>query len=1230
MRRTATHELVNGIMRAVSIAKHSDARYIRLRLIALIRLYQLLAYACMQLHSWTALAICLAIGTLVAMSVFHLRHLLSDELILAIGVLLLLQLVACILIKLIPTAFKWVSPLKAAFELECHFESLRGRVASGIELAMRRVHAEGVSERLIQAAIADSLSGLLSVRWYSPLLERFYPAMKGMAIAAMLWCAALLWASLSHTDLQDLVMPFITAHDSVAFSRHGKLAIEPLPNAVLKGSNITVRAVATGGVPREVCLKVTGKMTKHTAVLMMHLKALSVHLLQPALFIWRNRRYGALTYEVCLRNLREDTIIVAQSGNVRSKAHLIRVVDFPTIKSITLLIEPPLYTGLEVRELSLSAPANLSIPYGSLVSMTVICNNRLKSAVIHPEGDSAVTMSVNGNVASALLEMRRSMRIGVTVRDIYGSEGQWGKVSLAVVHDKPPVVEILSPTESEVRVLPVASVPIVVQASDDYGLGNLKVTFVGNVPVKREVELGSYGGSEKEATANLLMHIVGLRVGSIIRFRALASDNDELLGPKVGCSAWRTVRVVTLNEFLSEFEGLERKACEVLHDAASEYESALNAIERAMKILAHRPLSRGELSKLQAAVERLSELKREFEQLSSEVSSKVDMAHLNQVASPIDWLDRMLRQYLLNRLDSDIEALKRLEVAALRGAPNEALSRLSESAHSSVATTMSSIEQASRALQRARRFSELFKLALGAAEVSKSICEVKRRVELLPNNELSSRMSQLRQSVAAAEARIQWIRQRMRAVASEWRGDGEGDLASILMRANDELPIEGVKSALANAIEAMQHTDLSAVSQSLSALHQAVQKFSEDVFEAYERVRLHAYRSDRDRLAQVWRRVEKLLNDQRELAHATEMTLKFGREAGTGLQREGEGEGNETQLKQREGANLAPEELIERQGRLVGQAQPLPKQVSELLGLIPQLDHGVVSNATSALMAMRSSLSHLRKRNLASASRAQANAISALEALSNALSNVFRYDYGVASQLAGIAQMEMIDLALLQESINLRSKDAIRFKSADNEALRKLMAVQERMIRSALKRADNLFGVPWSAELRELVHAAQTDAAEVATAIERGSIDSTVRQKQERILLTLLRLANELSGTHQAMQAMQQRLAGQREGEGMKRGGQEGKEDEDGGKKDGWRNWLRSLPGSVFGKFIEHGPPMKSVPEALVMHRAQVTEGTGKGAVKGTAQPMPHSQEAIAPATYRNAITIYFKRVGSR
>ncbi|MCX7776710.1 MAG: hypothetical protein RMK18_07955 [Armatimonadota bacterium] len=1210
-------------MRTMNFMGHSDAHPIRARLVTLIRLYQLLAFTCVQLLSWSAFAICLAIAILVAMLILHCGDYMPDALILAIGLLLLLQLAACAAVKVIPSAFRWLSPLKVAIELEHQFESLKGKVTCGVELSMQRVLSEGISERLVQAAIADALNGMLSVRWHLPLLRRANAAAKVTAVALILWLAIPLWMKFSHINPYDLMMPFIAAYGSIAFARHGKLVIEPLPKAVLRGSNLMVRVRVTGGVPKDVWLKVTGINTKRITHLRMHTDVRPSHLFQLDSLI--RRKWRNLTFETLLHNLQEDVLVSARSGNVRSKALLINVVDFPKVKSIRFSVEPPPYTGLEPNELSPKAADKLPIPYGSFVTIVARCNNKLKNATISCGNGSQAPMHVHGNAASTSFEVRRNMRISMMLHDVYGFESQWGRVLLSVVQDKPPMVRILTPTENEVRVLPVASVPVVVGAADDYGLRKLKVVFVGDVTDEREVELGSYS-FEREATANLLMHIVGLRVGSIIRFRALAYDNDELLGPKVGYSDWRAVRVVTIGEFLSEFEGLERRIKEMLHNAAVEYKLAIKAIEGATKALEQRSLSESNISNMRTAIERLSELKSSIEQLGEELSSKVDMAHLNQIASPIDWLERLLHQFLIGKLSGDVESFKRLESAIRQQAKFDALSRMADSVRSSAQMTMEGINQAMMALRRAKRFSELFKLTLEAAKTSKLVSEISGQVERLSGKGLQS--SQVFKSLTDVEKRIHWLSGRMKSIATEWRNDREEDLARILMNAYDKLPMDEIKLALTNAHNAVRNNDLSKAAVSISALHQAAQKFSDVTLEAYELARLWAYRSDRDKLAQVWGQVMKLLKRQREIAALTAKLLEAAR---NGNLRRGEYEqGGDAQLNQSSEISIPTiEELTKRQESLTESAQSLPGHVSELLRLVPQIDARISGNAKSALREMKSSSILLRMRNLPSASRAQRNATAALEMLSSALSNVFHYSYGVASQLAGIAQMEMLELACLQESINLQSEGWVRLKAAHGEAQRKLMAVQEKMIRSALKRADNLFGVPWSAELRELVHMAQTDANEVALAIEGGSIDPSVRKKQERILLTLLRLANELSGTPQAMQMMQ-RLAQEREGDGMKAHGRKEGEKEDGGREGNWKDWLRSLPDSLFGRFIEHGPPMKSIPEALVLRHAQATQSLIKGEFKGSTQPMPYNPEVVPPAPYRNAITIYFKRVGNR
>ncbi|MFA4015829.1 MAG: hypothetical protein RUDDFDWM_000923 [Candidatus Fervidibacterota bacterium] len=1172
------------------------ANFEKHKLIALIRLYQICAFLCAQTSALAAISINACIVLLGALVAMHIQFVVHEALILFFGIILLAQFFVSVFVFFVLAVSKWVSPIKAAIEIERSFQHLSGRLSSGVGLALSKIKHDGISDVLIHAAISDALRALQCVQWLKPLRERLGKAFMNIAVAIALWCLALIWVVIERTTPTELIAPFVVAYNSLEFKRHGKLVFEGLQNTVLRGSSVRVCVRAYGGVPKEVWLRVLSKGkrydTKMQQVSKSHLKPIFAKHLQ-----FNN---GVL-YEISLRNIRNDIRIAAFSDGIWSKWHLIRVVDPLMVRAVKVSVEPPLYTGLEPREITIGLnPTVITAPYGSLLSISVQCNNRLVEALAHRNGAQPLKMAVNGSLASLELEAKSSVSIGVELKDSFGFSKRWSGIQLRVLKDMPPSVNILAPEEQDVPVLPYASVPVVVEASDDYGLDKLKVVFSGSVP-RREVELGSYSGTEKKVTTSLLIHIAGLKVGDVIRFRAVATDNDELLGPKMSISQWRSIRVVTMDEFLSSAWQLEKRVEEKLREVVEQYEKALRTLTGVAERIKHALKPSGsDVRCINEILCRLESVRKELSKASEEMETHVRTARLNQIASSIEWLNEWLRQFLYEGIGEDVTMLNRLKEVLKRGKTDaEQFLRLVKHMDQ---VSQSEVRNALMVIQRVRNFSELLKTVLKSAEAAHQFAALKTQLEGLPQEKFTTVAKALSKQLSELKERFKKFTDALKAIAKRW--ENEKELATILVNAFNELSALEVERALAEASEALLKNPQDADAK-LTTASRAVNSFVEALKETYERMRLQAYRSDRDKLAEVWSLTEKLAREQRTVMRLTK----------------------DAQMKHSI-KEMKLTELIERQLKLSKKSQKLLEQLVELRKLIPQLSMRLVRNARGASEAKARAFTMLNFGDLLKATKAQAEAISNLEQLLSGLSSVFHYSYGVASQIAGIAQMEMLDLASLQERINLQSN---RLSLKDRQ-LRQLMATYELMIRAALKRADNLFGVPWSAELREFVHKAQSDALDIASAIERGNLNEEIRMKQEHVLIALLKLANELSGIPQAMSEMQatQKLA---LGQKKKQGRGEGEEKEGGrerGKGEDWREWLRSLPDSLFGRFVEHGPPMKSVPEALAMQSPQRAYAPTQGRRTKASQQVQSTVQLSAPAPYRNAVTIYFKRVGGR
>ncbi|HID07983.1 MAG TPA: hypothetical protein EYP10_12650 [Armatimonadetes bacterium] len=112
------------------------------------------------------------------------------------------------------------------------------------------------------------------------------------------------------------------------------------------------------------------------------------------------------------------------------------------------------------------------------------------------------------------------------------------------------------------------------------------------------------------------------------------------------------------------------------------------------------------------------------------------------------------------------------------------------------------------------------------------------------------------------------------------------------------------------------------------------------------------------------------------------------------------------------------------------------------------------------------------------------------------------------------------------------------------------------------------------------------------------------------------------------MMAQQQGQQGGEQGRRRERNGQGqrvvGKSDE----WEDWEDWLRGLPNSIYGRLVEHGPPMKTVPEAIRLRHSTRTGAETMTIMSPSTQPLRISPHISPPALYQDAVSDYYRRIG--
>jgi len=192
---------------------------------------------------------------------------------------------------------------------------------------------------------------------------------------------------------------------------------------------------------------------------------------------------GDGTFAVRLENLREPMELTAHTADHATRSHrrTLGLVMTPQLGAARVRLTPPPYTGQAPRDLPFRYTA-LQALEGTEIEFEIASNR--------PLGEGAVTLETDAGAADtplapdaagppeaavARITAERSGRLTFSLVDVAGNPAATTPTSsFTVTRDQPPAIAISVP-ESDALVVEGLTVPVMVDATDDYGLRSIRL-----------------------------------------------------------------------------------------------------------------------------------------------------------------------------------------------------------------------------------------------------------------------------------------------------------------------------------------------------------------------------------------------------------------------------------------------------------------------------------------------------------------------------------------------------------------------------------------------------------------------------------------------------------------------------------------------------------------------------------------------------------------------------------
>lgn len=452
-------------------------------------------------------------------------------------------------------------PERVARHLESRHPVLGSRLINALQLAAQSGDASVPALTRELAARAAEQAAAESVRADLPTLARTGSARRALE-RALLALGIVIVLGLVFYPVSEVVLPrFLDPfgdHPPYSFTRVE--ISEPVADntSVVYGKTLSIRAVWSGHEPKELFLTAHPPEKPGAAV---------------TVPMVRDAKNG---FTADLADVQSDLVLTAHAKDraFYSQQRIVRVMLTPRLEQAWVEIVPPAYTALrsEERKLEFKTVGALE---GSRLRFRLRSNRPLRDGVIEVRREGGAEDKPeqvklargDEHEASGELAATTDARLRFRVTDVDGLVSEVSPETLLTLsHDLAPQVDVREPQRDGFVSIAFA-LPLKVEASDDYGLRQLRVHRALN-GVYTEPLLVPVDGVKRDASAALVFDFVrlGARPGDRVSFFAEATDTAP--EPHLGRS--RTVTMTLISE--DEYNQHLRENSEVA-DIAQKYEA---------------------------------------------------------------------------------------------------------------------------------------------------------------------------------------------------------------------------------------------------------------------------------------------------------------------------------------------------------------------------------------------------------------------------------------------------------------------------------------------------------------------------------------------------------------------------------------------------------------------------------------------------------------------------------
>ncbi len=474
-----------------------------------------------------------------------------------------------------------VQPLRAsltlrdvALNVERNHPDLEDRLVSAIEFGNRE-STDPIEAHMLQRLLEDTVERVKGINFKATIDHSQTRKHVSIAALVVVGCVilSLLFPTEIHTSLLRVLVPWEKT-DPILTTR---LAVEPGNARILRGKSLPIHVTVTGKSAEKVVLTygdISAQQLSTSEVEKNQQQSKTV------INMLRNPDdKRGFAYEIF--NIDADMEYAVVANEATSERYTVEVFEMPKVTEISVAYTYPDYTGL--KSVVQTGTGDIRAVVGTQAEIRLTTNKAIQTASIaigqetvsHQQSDltvepySADSQMVisNGNTLTTTIDVVEDGSYAIQLLCIDGFNNEIPiEYMIKAIPDAVPEVVIKEPGR-DVKATKLDEVEIVAEATDDYGIGELKLMYrIGSDELQEFVMessvstpiVGSGSGADArhvaEGAYTFYLEEFDVEPGDIISYYAHATDNNTRTGPGEASSEIYFIEIRPFNEDFHEGE----------------------------------------------------------------------------------------------------------------------------------------------------------------------------------------------------------------------------------------------------------------------------------------------------------------------------------------------------------------------------------------------------------------------------------------------------------------------------------------------------------------------------------------------------------------------------------------------------------------------------------------------------------------------------------------------------